>query len=327
MQAEATAPGKAILFGEHSVVYRGPAIVLAVDKKGKVIAENRDEDKRIYFDALDLGFSGFFEGDQYNPITGAEWRGERLIAFMVAARKTMEKMGVESGLNIKIRSDIPIAAGLGSSAALSVATVASVGELFGGLSKEEICELAYEGEKVVHGTPSGIDNNISTYGGAMVYEKGKELQRLELEEDFPFIIGDSKRKRSTKKLVNRVRELRERHPELINGIIDNIAHISVQGLDALKDGDFRAIGDLMNINHGLLSALGVSISKLDTMVHASRGAGAYGAKLTGAGGGGCMMAIADKQNLRRIEKAIWRCRSVPHIVNIAHKGVQIRRIE
>ena len=83
----------------------------------------------------------------------------------------------------------------------------------------------------------------------------------------------------------------------------------------------------MNINHGLLSALGVSISKLDTMVHASRGAGAYGAKLTGAGGGGCMMAIADKQNLRRIEKAIWRCRSVPHIVNIAHEGVQIRRIE
>ena len=327
MQAEATAPGKAILFGEHSVVYRGPAIVLAVDKKGKVNAEKRDKDNRIYFDALDLGFSGYFDGDKYTSITGADWRGERLVAFMVAAKKTMEKFDIESGLNIKIRSDIPIAAGLGSSAALSVATVGAVGELFGGLSKEEICNIAYEGEKVVHGNPSGIDNNISTYGGVLVYEKGKELQRVKLGEDFPFIIGDSKRKRSTKKLVRRVRDLRDRQPELIDGIIDNIARISVQGLGALKDGDFRTLGDLMNVNHGLLSALGVSIAKLDTMVHASRGSGAYGAKLTGAGGGGCMMAIADAQNIRSIEKAIWRCRSIPHVVNIAHEGVQIRRIE
>ncbi len=327
MQAEATAPGKAILFGEHSVVYRGPAIVLAVDKKGKVIAEKRDNDNRIYFDALDLGFSGYFDGDKYTSITGADWRGERLVAFMIAAKKTMENFDIESGLNIKIRSDIPIAAGLGSSAALSVATVGAVGELFGGLSKEEICNIAYEGEKVVHGNPSGIDNNISTYGGVLVYEKGKELQRVKLGEDFPFIIGDSKRKRSTKKLVRRVRDLRDRQPELIDGIIDNIARISVQGLEALKDGDFRTLGDLMNVNHGLLSALGVSIAKLDTMVHASRGSGAYGAKLTGAGGGGCMMAIADAQNIRSIEKAIWRCRSIPHVVNIAHEGVQIRRIE
>lgn len=327
MQVEATAPGKAILFGEHSVVYRGPAIVLAIDKKGKVIAEKREEDKRKYFDALDLGFSGYFDEEKYTPITGAAWRGERLYAFSVAAKKTLEHFGIDAGLNIKIRSEIPIAAGLGSSAALSVATVGAVGELFGGLTKEEICNIAYEGEKVVHGTPSGIDNNISTYGGVLVYEKEKELKRIELEEDFPFVIGDSKRKRSTKKLVNRVKELRDRQPKLIDGIIDSIARISVQGLEALKNRDFDTLGDLMNVNHGLLSALGVSIAKLDTMIHASRGAGAYGAKLTGAGGGGCMMAIADNINFHRIEKAIWRCRSIPYIVNIAHEGVQIRRIE
>jgi mevalonate kinase len=126
MSVEATAPGKAILFGEHSVVYKGPAVVLAIDKRARVTTEAR-HDKRIFFDALDIGFSGLFEDGNYIPVQGEPWRGKRLMAFLVAAKKTMEFIGVESGLDITLRSNIPIAAGLGSSAALSVATVASVG--------------------------------------------------------------------------------------------------------------------------------------------------------------------------------------------------------
>lgn len=328
MEVEATAPGKVILFGEHSVVYRGPAIVIALNKRGKVTAERREKDNRLNFDALDLGFSGYFEDETYHPVTGATWRGERLVAFMVAARKTMEHLGVESGLNIKIRSEIPIAAGLGSSAALSVATVAATGGLLSdGLSKDEICKLAYEGEKVVHGTPSGVDNNISTYGGLLIYQKGKELQRLDVEDDFPFVIGNTKRRRSTKKLVERVRKLREDNSVIVDNIIDTIVDISLKGITAFKDRDFSQLGSLMNINHGLLSSLGVSISKLDTMVHASRGAGAYGAKLTGAGGGGCMMALAPEDNIKRVQQAIWRCKGVPHIGNISNEGVIVRRID
>ena len=216
MQVESTAPGKAILFGEHSVVYRGPAVVLAIDRRARVLSEKREDDK-IYFDALDLGFSGFFDGDTYIPVNGEPWRGRRLLAFLVAARKTMEHIGVESGISMTIRSDIPVAAGLGSSAAVSVATVASVGELFSGdLSQEKICEIAYEGERVVHGNPSGVDNNISTYGGILRYEKGKELERFEVEGELPFVIGNTKRRRSTKKLVDRVGRLREREPELVD---------------------------------------------------------------------------------------------------------------
>lgn len=327
MPVEATAPGKAILFGEHSVVYRGPAIVIAIDRKARVVAEERGDD-RIYFDALDLGFSGHFEGDKYVPEHGEPWRGKRLQPLLVSARKTMEHIGIESGLNLIVRSEIPIAAGLGSSAAICVATVASVGELLGRrLSQEEICELAYEGERVVHGTPSGVDNNVSTYGGILRYERKVGFERFELEDGFPFVIGNTMRKRSTGRLVDRVRRLRERQPEIVESVIDAMVRVSEDGLVALREADKPRLGDLMNINHGLLASLGVSISRLDLMVHASRVAGAYGAKLTGAGGGGCMIALSDVSNLDNIVRAIRRCKGEPHIVNVSYEGVKTRRIE
>jgi mevalonate kinase len=326
MSVEATAPGKAILFGEHSVVYKGPAIVLAIDRRAKVIA-NKREDKRIYFDSLDLGFAGFFEDGIYIPVRGETWRGRRLQALLVAATKAMEHMSVESGLDLVVRTEIPIAAGLGSSAAICVAIVAAVGELLGGdLSKREICDLAYEGERVVHGTPSGVDNNISTFGGIVKYERGAEMERFELEGGLPFIIGNTKRRRSTRRLVSRVRSLRERQPDLVDGLIDSMADVSRKGLEALMDRDLPRLGDLMNINHGLLSSLGVSIAKLDLMVHASRGAGAYGAKLTGAGGGGCMIALSDPARMDNIKKAIQRCRGDPYMIDISYEGVETRRL-
>ncbi|UCH57866.1 MAG: mevalonate kinase [Candidatus Bathyarchaeota archaeon] len=327
MSVEATAPGKAILFGEHSVVYRGPAIVLAIDKRAKIIAEKRS-DKRIHFDCLDMGFEGYFEGDVYVPIRGEAWRGRRLQGMRVAAWKTLEHLGQETGLSLTARSDIPVAAGLGSSAAICVATVAAVGELLGGnLSKKETCDLAYEGEKVVHGTPSGVDNNISTYGGVLRYERGESIERLELGEGLPFVIGNSRRKRSTRRLVARVKALREREPKLVDGLIDAMVGVAESGLEALKERDLRRLGDLMNINHGLLASLGVSIARLDLMVHASRGAGAYGAKLTGAGGGGCMIALLNPSKVEDIRKAIWRTRGEPHVVNISNQGVETRRIK
>ena len=327
MAVEATAPGKAILFGEHSVVYRGPAIVLAIDRRAKVVAQER-EDGCIFFDSLDLGFSGYFRGEEYISVQGEEWRGKRLQAFFVAAKKTMEHLGVESGLTLTIRSEIPIAAGLGSSAAVSVATVAAVGGLLSdGLTQDKICELAYEGEKIVHGTPSGVDNNISTYGGILKYERGRDLERFEVEGSLPFVIGDSRRKRSTRRLVGRVKMLQEREPELVDRLIDSIAMTSESGLKALTERDLYRLGDLMNINHGLLSALGVSISKLDRMVHSSRGAGAYGAKLTGAGGGGCMLALGDKRDTPKIQNAITRSGGVPYLVDVTYEGVKVRRLE
>lgn len=326
MVVEASAPGKVILFGEHSVVYRGPAVVLAIDKRARVVAEERG-DNRIFIDAMNLGFSGYFVGDIYHPEHGEAWRGRRLAAFNVAAHKTMEHLGVESGLNLIVRSEIPIAVGLGSSAAVSVAMVAAIGALLGGdLSNEEICSIAYEGERVVHGTPSGVDNNISTYGGILRYEKGVGFERFEVDDSLPFVIGNTRRKRSTRRMVEMVHALRDRNPEVVDSIIDALGNLSRDGLTALLGDDLPRLGDLMNISHGLLSALGVSRPELDLMVHASRRAGALGAKLTGAGGGGCIIALAEEHRLRKIENAIKRERGDPIRVSVSYEGVKTREL-
>jgi mevalonate kinase len=327
MSAEATAPGKIILFGEHSVVYKGPAILLAVDRRATVLASKRD-DKKIYIDSEDLGFSGFFEDGNYTAITGKAWRGRNMAALDVAARKVMAHLGVNSGVNLKVRSMIPIAVGLGSSAAVCVATTAAVGELFdGNLTKEKISELSYEGEKVIHGNPSGADNNVATFGGIMRFERGVGLKRLQLDAPLPIIIGNTRKKRSTKNMVEGVKALKDRNPEVVDPIIYTMAGLSQVGLDALLRRDIQKLGDLMNLNHGLLSAIGVSTIELDDLVYVSRREGAIGAKLTGAGGGGCMIALADAENLGKVEKGIRSARGHSMRVNLTDEGVTSRKIK
>jgi mevalonate kinase len=328
MLVEATAPGKIILFGEHSVVYRGPAIVVAIDRRAKVIVEAR-EDKKIFIDANDLGFSGYFENDVYYPVRGKVWRGRNLTALNVAARKTMEHLGSYRGVNVKVRSMIPLAVGLGSSAAVSVATVAAIGKLLeGDLTRQEISELAYEGEKVIHGNPSGVDNTVASFGGIISYEKSKGIKHFELDEEpLPFVLGNTQKKRSTRKMVERVNQIRDRNPEVVDRIIDNMGNLAREGLKALLELDLNRIGDLMNINHGLLCALDVSTFELDALVHSARLGGALGAKITGAGGGGCIIALAEESSLARIERYIRRRRGQSLRVKLTEKGVEARMVE
>jgi mevalonate kinase len=282
----------------------------------------------VYIDAEDLGFSGYFDDNNYIAVTGKAWRGRNMGALNTTARKVMDVSGVTTGINLKVRSAIPIAVGLGSSAAVCVATTAAVGELFNaGLNLEKISELSFEGERVIHGNPSGVDNNIATYGGLMRYERGKNFERIKIEGTLPFIIGNTRRRRSTRTLVESVRALRDRNPEHVDPIIDNIANIAQVGLDSFMKNDLEKLGDLMNINHGLLSAIGVSTLELDQLVYAARRDGALGAKLTGAGGGGCMIAIAKDENLSRVERAIRSCKGQSLRVNPTDNGVYVRRLE
>jgi mevalonate kinase len=327
MHVEATAPGKMILFGEHSVVYRGPAVVLAIDRRARVYASRRD-DRKIYVDADNLGFSGYFEDDVYHSVRGKAWRGRNLAALNVAAKKTMEHLGVESGVNLKVRSMIPIAVGLGSSAAICVATVGAVERLFdAGLGKEEISRLAFEGETIIHGKPSGVDNTVSTFGGVLSYERDSGIKHHKLDSSMPFIIGNTQKKRSTRKMVEGVAALKERNPAMMDSIIDAMGGLAGEGLDALLAKDIHRIGDLMNMNHGLLSAIGVSTMKLESLVHTARQNGALGAKLTGAGGGGCMIAVAEEDKMSAVEKAIRRRKSDSYRVQLTDRGVESRWIE
>ncbi len=325
MPVHASAPGKAILLGEHSVVYRGPAIVLAIDLRAHIWAEER-EDGQIWIEAPDIGVSGYFDTrGRYRPIRGGSERWRSLNPIRVVALEVMRRLQTRRGLRIRVESEIPPAEGLGSSAAIAVATAAAVGRLLSGeeLPLEEVCEIAYEGERVVHGTPSGIDNHISTYGGALRYERGGGFERFEVGE-LPLIIGDSGRRRSTGALVARVRRLWERHRGVVDAIIDAIAMLSEEGYKALRRGDLKRLGELMDIDHGLLSALGVSTPELDWMVYAARSAGALGAKLTGAGGGGCIIALVEQLNRERVAEAIRRAGGRPLRAGFTDVGVEVK---
>lgn len=327
MHVEASAPGKMILFGEHSVVYGKLAVVLAIDRRANVYAEKRT-DKKIFIDADNLGFSGYFEGDTYYPVRGRVWRGRNLAALNVAARKTLDFLGVEGGANLKVRSMIPIAVGLGSSAAICVATVAAVERLHdANLNQEEISRLAFEGETIIHGKPSGVDNNVSTYAGVMSYDKENGIKRHKLEHDIPFIIGNSKKKRSTRKMVENVAALKERNPVEMDKILESMGLIAESGLESLLKADKNRVGDLMDLNHGLLSAIGVSTMKLEILCNTSRNNGALGAKLTGAGGGGCMIALAEEPDIPDIERAIRRRKSDSYRVSLTDRGVESKWVE
>ena len=323
----ASAPGKAILLGEHSVVYRGPAIVLAIDLRAHIWAEMRD-DEQIWIEAPDIGASGYFDIDgRYHPIRGGPERWRSLNPIRVVALEAMRRLEAHRGLRIRVESEIPPAEGLGSSAAIAVATAAAVGRLLSGeeLPLDAVCEIAYEGERIVHGTPSGIDNHISTYGGALRYERGRGFERFEVGE-LHLIIGDSGRRRSTGALVAKVRKLWERHRDVVDIIIDAIAQLSEEGYRALRGGDLKRLGELMDIDHGLLSALGVSTPELDRMVYAARSAGALGAKLTGAGGGGCIIALVEQSKRGRVSEAIGRAGGRPLKAGFTDVGVEVEEI-
>jgi len=303
-QAKASAPAKVILLGEHFVVHGEPAIVLAIDRRATVTVEVRS-DQKIFIKSEDIGISGFFMNDQFSPQRGGEEAKRKLEPIYAVAREIIQKCHLKNGVNIKIESSIPIAAGLGSSAAVSVASAAALLSLFdSNKSKDDIFKIAFNAEKIIHGTPSGVDPAISTYGGILRYRKSEPIRRLNIDVDLPLIIGDTKKERSTGNLVAKVNSLRRRYPLIIGKIIKAGGEIVKRSVKALREGDLKTLGELMNINHELLCALEVSCEELENLVHAARNAGALGAKLTGAGGGGCMIALVSPEKTEDVADAI-----------------------
>jgi len=322
-RAEASAPAKVILVGEHFVVHGEPAIVLAIDKRATVTVETRS-DRKIFIASEDMNISGFFENDRFFPQKGSEEAKGKLEPVYAVAREIISKCGVDIGVNIRIKSSIPIAAGLGSSAAVSVASAAALYSLFDSdKSKDDIFQTAFRAEKIIHGTPSGVDPAISTYGGILWYRKGKSIRKLKIDVDLPLVIGNTKKNRSTGKLVAKVNNLRRRYPLIIGELIKAGGKIAKRTVKALNAGDLKTIGELMNINHELLCALGVSSEELERLVHAARKAGAWGAKLTGAGGGGCMIALVSPEKLEKVAEAIKKAGGEPLITRKTDAGVII----
>jgi len=322
----ASAPAKVILFGEHFVVYGEPAVVSAIDKRAYASVKMR-RDSKICINSTDLGISGYFEKNKFIVECGGQNAESKLKPIKTAVQKVLERVGRKSvGVNVEIRSSIPVAAGLGSSAAVVAAVAKAASHLLNvELSKEDIFKITLESERLVHGTPSGIDPTTTTYGGVLLFRKGKEFKRIDVKKDIPLIIGNTEIERSTGELVSMVRQRRKKYPSIINPIIKASGRIVFKAVNALENCDFTVLGELMNINHALLCAIGVSNDSLDRLVYAAREAGAYGAKLTGAGGGGCMIALSPPKRAKQIVEVIEKAGGKAFVVKKSDEGVRVER--
>jgi mevalonate kinase len=229
-----------------------------------------------------------------------------------------EETGVKG--SVYISSQLPSASGLGSSAAVTVATLAAINDEFGlGFSREQIAEKAFSIEKKVQkGKASQTDTAVSTFGG-MVLITGLSRRRLP-PHHFSLVIGNTLIAHNTARLVESVAEFRKKNPDICNPVIDAIGAITMESMYHLSRPS--EIGRLMNMNHALLEVLGVGHPSLSRLVLAARAAGAYGAKMTGAGGGGCMIALCHKHLKTRIAGAIEATGSKALITTIDTEGVR-----
>lgn len=306
------------------MVYGEPAIVLAIDKRAYASAKLREDDK-IHVRSVDLATSGSFIKERFIAERGGEGEARlKLEPVRFVVQRVLEHAERKVGVNVEVRSSIPVAAGLGSSAAVAAATAMAVSELLDvKLSKDEIFRISLEAERIVHGTPSGIDPAIATFGGALLFRKDAVFTPLDVQCDLPLVVGDTGIERSTGKLVVMVRERKSRYPSVIDLIIRCGGKLVSRAVDALKTGDLETLGELMNINHALLYAIGVSCESLERLVYAAKKSGAFGAKLTGAGGGGCMVALAPREGLRRVADAIERVGGTAFIVKLTSEGARV----
>lgn len=298
-----SAPGKVYLFGEHAVVYGEPAVPCAIERRATVSAESRDDDL-LRVQANDLTLDGF--SVEYRDMMGEapdidvpQPLLEAAVGYIDSAVKQVhEAIDEECGFTITIESDIPLGAGLGSSAAVVVAAIdAATREMGVELSPREIADRAYRVEHDVQdGQASRADTFCSAVGGA-VHVEGDDCHPIEDAPLLPFVIGYDGGSGNTGTLVAGVRALREEY-DFAADTVRTIGDIVRDGERALAGNRVEEIGRLMDFNHGLLSSLGVSSRSLDAMVWAARDAGALGAKLTGAGGGGCIVALDESPNTK-----------------------------
>ena len=311
-----SAPGKIILFGEHAVVFGRPALAVPVTqvqatatvtalpadavtgKQGRIEAEPNEPQASIRIEAPDIGLSSTLQSLLSNPVPHP---------LASAIKGVFSTLGIDSPppMIIHISSTIPVASGLGSGAAVSVAIIRALSAFFGQpLPDREISALAYEVEKLHHGTPSGIDNTVITFATPVYFVKGLPLETLRVGSPFTIIIGDTGISAPTKESVGDVRKLWQAEPARWEKVFDRIGEIVHFAREVIETGDTAALGPLMDENHALLQILTVSSPELDRLVLAARLSGALGAKLSGGGRGGNMIALVRKENASAVAEAL-----------------------
>lgn len=297
---EATAPGKVILFGEHAVVYGRPALAAPVVhlRARATIEETGAADVSLI--APDLGRQAHLS--QVNP--------NNPLAAIVRVVERACNCSLSNGYSLSVTSAIPIASGLGSGAAISVAVIRALAQYMGigdSMSREEISRLAYEVERLHHGTPSGVDNTVIAYEQPVYFvrrDPNPIIEPFTVARPLRLVIGDTGIRSGTKDVVGDVRHRWSADFRRYERLFDACGRLAEMGREALAAGELALLGALMNENHECLVEMTVSSPALDRLVEAARSAGASGAKLSGAGRGGNMIALVTEDTEPAVKQAL-----------------------
>lgn len=292
---KASAPGKIILFGEHAVVYGRAALAVPVMQVRAEVEVTASARPGIWVEAPDIALNAELK----------TLPSDQPLAALIHNLLFAWSIDPYPNLDIRVSSSIPVASGLGSGAAVSVALIrALAAHLTRPLTDAEVSAYAYDIEKLHHGTPSGIDNTVVTYARPVYFLRGKPAEALSVRQPFTLVIGDTGIAAPTRQSVADVRRLWERAPAEWDVIFDGIQALVQMAREAIEAGSWRHLGPLMNENHKFLQHLTVSSPELDRLVDAARGAGALGAKLSGGGRGGNMIALAPESGPEAVAQAL-----------------------
>jgi len=336
-EIKASAPGKVILFGEHSVVYNGLGIASSIDKRSFVtVNQNIKNNVLIYSKDLNLKKS-LTENELFKFFNNIEklkkenkfdeikkiGKKHKLNALFFVIASLMKKYGFKP-LEILIETKVP--KNLGSSSSLFSSIALAVSKFLGKhLSKKEISEFAYEGDIIAHGgTPSGIDNSTVTYGEYIQYKRSEGIKPININFELPLVFVDSGEPARTGDTVPYIREQREENQKFVDQILERLNDISLQSLDALKEQNLELIGDLMLEYYLELKKLNISTEKLDKIIGIAIKNKALGAKPTGGWGGGCCIVLAKDQKQAEDLIKIYRDKGFDSFqVKIGVEGVKL----
>ena len=288
MKSKASAPGKVILFGEHFVVYGIKAILCAINKRITVTAEKMDGGK--------ISIQSNIGNLELEPGKSISEINSPLKPFYYLADKMLKNEN--TGIKIIVESDIPLGVGLGSSSACCVAGAAAISRLFRKTSNEEILVLAIEAEKTIFKNTSGADCTVCTYGGIMEYDKENGFHKIESKPNFHLVIANSNIEHSTESVVREVSQFKEKNEIQFTSLCKKESKLIEEVLELLIENNIEKLGTKIKENQEYLETIGISNDKLREMIQIGQ-TESFGAKITGAGGGGCIYALTDESNLQR----------------------------